>query len=500
MKMPFKFKKNIKKLHVAALAITATLSFATSANSDTASAVSLQTCYADGLPDRAKCGVITQPLNSNTPEQTIDIHFMVIPAIKPLYPDEAVMAFAGGPGQSAIESAAGFSRILKYARENRDIILVDQRGTGKSNLLQCELDDLATQFVMNDMALGFDLAKQDAIECRDKLNSDLSNYTTVAAAPDFEAVRAALGYKQLHLYGGSYGTRIALEYMRQFPQRVASSVLDGLAPSNQSLLAIGGAIEDSLAALFEQCQADAVCAQTYPNLKQTWLQLLQNLEQQPLEMTVRHPRSHQPIAITLTSNKLYSTVRMALYSHSTRAMVPLAITQVAKGNVDLIAAMMAQGEDIMGIALGMHQAILCGEDWAVLNDSQRAQYGKTFIGAMMIAGADVACPIWDVTPVTADYYQAVSSDIPTLLLSGGLDPATPARWAETAMVELSNATHLVAPFATHIVAGQSCGDKLVASFYDNKSTADFDTSCLQEDRRKQFFMNINGPASSQDKE
>ena len=98
MKLPFKFKKSIKKLSFAALAFSATMSASIYADTPNNSGVSLQTCYADGLPDRAKCGVITQPLNSNTPEQTIDIHFMVIPAIKPLYPDEAVMAFAGGPG------------------------------------------------------------------------------------------------------------------------------------------------------------------------------------------------------------------------------------------------------------------------------------------------------------------------------------------------------------------------------------------------------------------
>ena len=118
------------------------------------------------------------------------------------------------------------------------------------------------------------------------------------------------------------------------------------------------------------------------------------------------------------------------------------------------------------------------------------------MGKMMITGLDATCPIWNVSPVPSSYYEPVASDIPTLLLSGGLDPATPAKWADVAMEKLSNATHLVAPTATHIVAGQSCANKLIAKFYDEKTVGDFDISCLEEDTRKQFFMNINGPATA----
>ncbi|RRS07105.1 alpha/beta hydrolase [Pseudoalteromonas sp. J010] len=495
MKKPFNIKKNLVKLAAVPLLISAALPLRAAT-----SAVELAPCYAKHLSDRVQCGKLSQPLSDEKQDQKIDIHFMVIPAIKPLYPQEAILAFAGGPGQSATSIAANFERILKYARENRDIILVDQRGTGKSNLLQCGLDDLASQFAADDTLLGLDFYKEDTIECKEKLATDLSDYTTPAAAKDFDAVRKALGYSKLHLYGGSYGTRIALEYMRQFPDSVASAVLDGLAPSNQSLLAIGGAIEDSLNALFKQCQSDKKCSQAYPNLAQRWQSLLTQVEQTPLKVSVLHPRTSQPLDMTMTKSKLYGAIRIALYAHPSRVLIPLAISEASKGNVLPLVGMMAPNEDGMDLALGMHQAIVCGEDWARLSGADKEKYSKNYIGKTMVEGLDITCPIWDVKPVSDSYYDPVESDIPTLLLSGGLDPATPAKWAEVAMEKLTNATHLVAPTATHIVASQSCANKLIAKFYDEKAVGDFDTSCLQEDTRKQFFMNINGPASIADKE
>jgi pimeloyl-ACP methyl ester carboxylesterase len=287
--------------------------------------------------------------------------------------------------------------------------------------------------------------------------------------------------------------------MRQFPDSVASAVLDGLAPNNQSLMAIGGAIEESLNALFAQCEADKKCANNYPNLKQQWQSLLEQVGQTPIEVSVLHPRTSKPLAMTMTKMKLFSAIRMALYSHTSRALVPLAISEATKGNLAPLVGMMAPSEDGLGLAMGMHQAIVCGEDWPRLTAADKAKYSENYMGKMMITGLDATCPIWNVSPVSSSYYEPVASDIPTLLLSGGLDPATPAQWAEVAMEKLKNATHLVAPTATHIVAGQSCANKLIAKFYDEKTVGDFDTSCLEEDTRKQFFMNINGPATA-DKE
>ncbi|MCF2908242.1 alpha/beta hydrolase [Pseudoalteromonas sp. DL2-H2.2] len=454
----------------------------------------LTPCYTKGLADRLMCGSVEQPLSANNSEK-ISIHFAVIPAIKQVHPTEAIMAFAGGPGQSAIEVAAVFARVLRYAREERDIILVDQRGTGKSTLLQCDMDPLEAQFAFNDDALPiFEYSREETQKCKSKLNTDLSHFTTVAAASDFEAVRKALGYQKLHLFGASYGTRIAQEYMRRYPQAVASATLDGVVPMQQSLVAIGDAIDDSLQAIFSDCANKANCRGQYPQLEQQYQMLLTQLEAQPASVQVPHPRTHNTIPLVLTQSKVRSAIRMALYSHTTRALVPLAISEAAKGNYLPLVGLMGSDSGFGSLAMGMHSAIVCAEDWPLLTEQARARFSASYFGRMMIESLDASCPVWQVEAVGKDFYQPLSTDIPTLLLSGGLDPATPPGWAELAMVKMKNARHLVAEQATHGVAAQSCADKLVAEFINHTEPKELDASCLEKAAVRRYFMNPNGPA------
>ncbi|WP_404338686.1 alpha/beta hydrolase [Pseudoalteromonas mariniglutinosa] len=457
----------------------------------------LTPCYMEGLADRLLCGSIRQPLSDNPAEGDIAIHFAIIPAIKASYPDEAVLGFAGGPGQGAIDIAAIFNRNLRFARETRDIILVDQRGTGYSHQLQCDSDDLQTQFAFNDVIS--DLQAQSAAEtqkCKDKLNVDFSHFTTSMAAKDFDAVREALGYKGFHLYGVSYGTRIAQEYMRQFPNAVITSTLDGVAPMQQSLVAIGTAIDESLEALFSRCAADTSCIEHYPNLKTTFIALLNELEKQPVTTQIKHPRTHQDITFTITKAKFFAAMRMALYSHTTRAIIPLAITKAAEGDYSSLAGLMASADLTQTLALGMHNAVVCGEDWPQLNPQVRQQYSQTYVGNLMIEGLDTICPILQVKAVDKGFYQPLQTATPTLLLSGARDPATPPSWAELAMVGMTNATHLVAPTATHGIGSQTCAPKIIAQFIAQKSMQNIDTNCIKDKNEKPFFININGVATT----
>ncbi|KAF7786271.1 hypothetical protein PRUB_a0781 [Pseudoalteromonas rubra] len=454
----------------------------------------LTPCYTKGLPDRLMCGSVEQPLSAKDNNEKISIHFAVIPAIKQVHPSEAILAFAGGPGQSAIEVAAVFARVLRYAREDRDIILVDQRGTGKSTLLQCDMDPLEAQFAFNDDALPiFEYSRAETQKCKTKLNTNLSHFTTVAAASDFEAVRLALGYQKLHLFGASYGTRIAQEYMRRYPQAVASATLDGVVPMQQSLVAIGEAIDDSLQAIFTDCADTTDCSQQYPQLEQQYQTLLTKLEVQPASVQIPHPRTHRSISLVLTQNKVRSAIRMALYSHTTRALVPLAISEANRENYLPLVGLMGSDTAFGSLAMGMHSAIVCGEDWPALTAEERARFSATYFGRMMIESLDASCPIWQVDAVEKSFYQPLTTEIPTLLLSGGLDPATPPEWAELAMVNMEHARHLIAAEATHGVAAQSCADKLVAEFIDHGELKTLDASCLDKTAVRRYFMNPNGP-------
>lgn len=493
MKIMFNLRKSLIKLIILPILIAG--STAVLADNNEKTQPLLTPCYMEGLADRLMCGSISQPLSQNPADGNIDIHFAVIPAIKPSYPDEAVLGFAGGPGQGAIDLAAIFNRNLQFARETRDIVLIDQRGTGYSNKLQCDSDDLQAQFAFNEAIVDLQtLSAQETKKCKDKLNIDLSHFTTPVAAKDFEAVRKALGYNGFHLYGVSYGTRIAQEYTRQFPSSVITSTLDGVVPMQQSLVAIGEAIDSSLLALFNRCEASAPCAQQYPNLQAEFTALLAKLDAQPIEAQVLHPRTHETITLAVTKTKFFGAIRMALYSHSRRAIVPLVITQTAKGNYSALAGLMAGADMSEMLAMGMHNAIVCGEDWPQLNTHTRQQYNKTYVGSLMIEGLDIMCPILNVTAVDKSFYQPLSSSTPTLLLSGERDPATPPSWAELAMVNMSEATHLVSPTATHGMGSQTCAPKIIAQFIDQKSMQDIDTDCIKDKNDKPFFMNINGVA------
>lgn len=462
--------------------------------------VQLVPCYAKDLPDRLLCGTLQQPLSAkavkDAENQTISIHFAIIPAIKPLYPTEAVLAFAGGPGQSAFDAAAVFAQALRYARENRDILLVDQRGTGKSGLLQCDGMDLVSQFAFDESTADIvALAKTDTLACKEKLQVDLSHYTTVAAASDFEAVRQALGYQKLHLYGGSYGTRMAQEYMRQYPAAVVTATLDGVVPFNQSLGALGAASDASVAALYAYCEASETCHRQFPRARQQLQQLIQQLDAAPVSTRVRHPRTFALIDLTLTRAKLQQAIRFALYSNNSRALLPYTIEQALAGDYSPLVGLMLSQDIVQQLSVGVNFAVVCAEDVPFWTAESRAEFAKSYLGRTWMQSAEASCAVWQTPAVDVAYTQPLQTATPVLLLSGGLDPVTPPAWAELAMSQMPNARHLVAPHATHIVASQSCAPKLISQFINQQSAANLDASCLNQELRKPFFTNANGVAS-----
>ncbi|MDP4530170.1 alpha/beta hydrolase [Alkalimonas delamerensis] len=473
-----------------------------------ARSATLEPCHAKGLSDRMLCGRIEQPLStdSNASDQgSISIHFAVLPAIKPVYPHEAVLAFAGGPGQSAFDAAASFEHSLRYARETRDIVLVDQRGTGRSGLLQCDSMDLVTQFALDETSIDMAaLIRSEMKTCQQQLQVDLQHYTTQAAASDFEAVRIALGYHKLHLYGGSYGTRMAQEYMRQYPEAVLSATLDGVVPFQQSFAAMGLASDASLAALYRDCETSTACSKSFPAASQQLQQLITQLEQAPIHTQVRHPRTFERIELTLTRSKLQQALRFGLYSNSTRALIPLAVEKASQGDYSALVGLMLAQDMVTDLSVGVNTAVVCAEDWPFWTEENRAYYSGSYLGHEWMEAVDNICPIWQLTPVAADFLQPLSTDIPVLLLSGGLDPVTPPEGAELAMAEMRHAKHLIAPEATHIVASQSrCAPKLISQFISEQSVEALDGSCLEQPLRQPFLTNANGiamptaPASTQ---
>lgn len=446
------------------------------------------TCYVEGVSDRLNCGFVTVPENPNKPDgKQIQVHYVVLPAVKNVNHEEALLAIAGGPGQSAIDNAAGFDAMLSKVRQQRDILLIDQRGTGRSNLLTCD------EGAQSPLSFDDDNAdtKAETQKCLAKIDADVTQYGSLNAIKDFEAVRQHLGYKKLHIYGISYGTRMAQLYMRLYPAHLATVTLDGIVPMQQSVLEIGASIDRGFDLLFKDCQETTACHAQFPELKAEFDQVAASLAKAPVMENVYDPVTGEKTMLTMTRGKFYGSIRMALYQANVRALVPHAIHQAAKHNFQPILGLYSLTIDNAGMAMGMHASVVCGEDMHRITPAMREQAQHSFMGKTMLEGLEATCEVWKVPAVDDSFSEPISSDIPTLLLSGEIDPATPPSWGELAMEKLTNAKHFVAPYATHGVAYQSCANNLIADLVRSGSVNDLDGECLKKDVRRSFYLNAS---------
>ncbi|WP_375335709.1 alpha/beta hydrolase [Shewanella sp. VB17] len=447
-------------------------------------------CYLEGLSEQLTCGFITVPENANRPQaKQIQIHYAVLPSIKNSNHDDAFLAIAGGPGQSAIDNAAFFNSTFSKIRQNRDILLIDQRGTGRSNALNCEVDNTESTLAANEA--DFDITKETQT-CLDNLaDSDVTQYGSLNALQDFEAVRQHLGYQKLHVYGISYGTRMAQLYMRHYPKVLSTVTLDGVVPMKRSVLDIDNAISRAIKLLIEDCTNNNLCNARYANIEAELHAIDDILALAPVIKQISDPLTSEATQLTMTRAKFTGAIRMALYVPNIRALIPHAIHQAANGNYLPILGLQALNLDSTGIAMGMNTSVVCGEDWQPLTPSQRDEANKTYFGQEMIASFEQSCSVWNMPAVDERFSAPVSSHIPTLLLSGRLDPATPPSWGEIVMEKLTNAKHFIAPYATHGVAGQSCGNDIIAQLVDTGSVSELDSKCLHKDVSRNFYLNAS---------
>ena len=473
---------------VAVAILLANHSVADTADTLVAAPAKTTTCYLDGLDEQFQCGKISVPENPKQPDgKQIDIHFAILPAIKNTHPDEALLAIAGGPGQSAIENAAGFDRMLTKVRQQRDILLIDQRGTGQSNILSCDDGDL------NALNINEDDLDMLAIteECLAGIDADVTQYGSNTALKDFEAVREFLGYTKLHLYGISYGSRMAQLYMRHYPEALATVTLDGVVPMQQSVVAIGSSIERGLNVLWRDCKSNPECQQQFPDLVDEYNKVDQQLADAPISQKVRDPQTDEPSDFLLTRSKYSGAIRMAMYMPNTRSLIPHAIHQAAQGNYQPILGIYSLTANSTGIAMGMHASVVCGEDIHRITEQMRKDAKESYISSSMLDGLEKTCEAWPTKQEDDSFSNPIDSDIPTLLLSGELDPATPPNWGALAQEKLTKSKHFIAPYATHGVAYQSCGNDLIAQLVDQGSIKEIDGECLQKDVRRSFYLNAN---------
>ena len=438
-------------------------------------------CRVEGMPNELQCGVVQRPLDPTRPNgPVIEVHYLVVPAMARNKQPDAVLLLAGGPGQSAIDVAPAVISRLSRLNNRRDLVFIDQRGTGRSAPLQCP-DESRLPVQQNvDLQQQLDRLRQCGAALAKLPHGDMRFFTTTLAMQDFEAVREQLGVPQWNLIGASYGTRAALEYARQFPQRVRRSVLDGVAPPDMVLpVSFSTDGQAALDALLSACEADTkgpfACANRFAHLRQQWGALLTSL---PRRVLVNHPVTGQVESVELTRAALLRLIRAPLYAPSSSSALPAAIESAANGNFSgLVGLSGAMGNRKSNrLAMGMHFAVVCAED--VPQIAKAGQKTGPDFGLADAQMYESVCAFWPRGDVPQAFYTVPPARSPVLLLSGGTDPVTPPRHgARVAQALGEKAQHVVVEQAGHGVMGAGCMRDVVYRFI----VAPTDATALPQD-------------------
>lgn len=419
----------------------------------------------------------------------IDLHIVVLPAISRKPASDPLFFLAGGPGEAASESFLIVSSAFEAINQKRDIVLVDQRGTGQSHALQCQ--DTGGEEIS---AYDSKQVKAAVQHCLTNLVADPRFYTTAIAMDDLDQVRQALGYEQINLYGVSYGTRAALAYMRQYPQHVRSAILDGVAPPNWTLGPDSAKnAQQALNNLFDRCIQEPACKEAYPNLRSEFQSLLNDLKTMPAHLSIPDPTSGEKRDITVDQDSFASTIFNMSYTSETAALLPLLVhTASIRNDLSLIAAQGLSDTETVSARLseGMRFSVMCSEDipFFPANLVETGYLGDNFIRSFR----DV-CSIWPRGEIPANFKDPVTSSAPVLILSGADDPVTPPANGELAASTLSNHLHLVVAGQGHVNIFRGCIPRLVNSFIEKGSAVGLNTACVQEIDAMPFFINFSGP-------
>lgn len=463
---------------------------APTASGQPAAALALTDCLlttpGGGGQVKAQCGTLTVPEDRAQPGgRQIPLRVAVVPAVSRSPQPDPLFLLAGGPGQAATEAFPAMFSAFDRINQTRAIVLVDQRGTGRSNPLRC-LDP-------EDETLQAEAEVIAALQaCPAKLDADLRFYTTEIAMQDLDDVRAALGYAKINLYGSSYGTRAALAYLRRYPERVRAVILDAVVdPDFRLFLRAAQDGQRALDLVFQRCAADPACQAAFPDLPAEFAGLLARLDQAPLELQLPNPATGAPLKLTLTRPILTNIVFGALYAPEFVALLPLSVhTAYTAGDYG---PLLAQAYSLdAGLYDGMLYAVACSEDAPRISAADAVAAANATFGDRT-AALRAVCAQWPAGAVSADFYTPVQSAVPALLLSGEADPITPPPYAAQVAAGLSNNLNVVAPGMGHGILIRGCVDRLATDFINQGTLAGLDAGCVQAIQPPPFFVSFTGP-------
>lgn len=438
----------------------------------------LTACNDEDLGDRALCGTVTVAEDRSQPEgRTIDLEVVLIPAVKregraPLF------LLAGGPGQAATDLAGLALGPWASVLETRDAVLVDQRGTGGSNLIDCE--SRAAEDPSWSFGQLFDPANiRDCFE-RASDHADVTLYSTPHVVADLEEVRRKLGYDKVILWGGSGGTRTALVWMQNHPGVVEAAMLDGVTPTYfRSPSGFARWAQDSLDRVFEDCAADSRCSEAYPDLARSFDEVLALFDDGPVETSIRRDDGTE-VPVQMYRGDFGYAIRGILYSSRGIRVLPGMIHEAAlTSDVAAFAQRFWQRDVVLRpvVSFGVHLSVGCTEDVPFLDRARLEDWtAGTFLDTYLIDEYSAACEEWRGGDLPDGYFEPVDVDVPVLLVSGYYDPSTPSQLAEEVAGHLPNSRHIVVRNEAH-GSGFGCARPAAIAFLESGSLEDLGPTC-----------------------
>ncbi|MBV8876286.1 MAG: alpha/beta fold hydrolase [Gammaproteobacteria bacterium] len=444
----------------------------------------------------AECGVLQVPENPAAPEgRQIGLRIARVAAISRRKQPDPLIVLAGGPGAAAIGFYASVAPAFARIQRDRDIVLIDQRGTGGSNPLECpEPEELTGPPSPKEIAAA-------ARSCLASLSAraDVAWYTTSAAVQDLERARAALGLERINLYASSYGTRVALQYLRRFPARTRSVVLDGVVPIDQPMGAATAIdAEAALGGILRRCAADAACRDRFGDPHGDYQAVRAALRLSTVPISAHDPLTGEDRSFEFGAAHLASVLRLLSYTSEYAALLPL-LLHAASAQEDYAPLasqyLMVERAYAQSIATGMHNSVVCAEDVPLFADQaiDRARLASTYLGTRQLDGLEAVCRVWPRGAVDVDLRAPLHSEVPALLLSGSEDPATPPAYAHAVAGAFTHHLDLVLEGFGHGQLTAPCVDRIMAQFLGSGAVESLDASCVRAVRPLAFFTSRNGP-------
>ncbi|HEY2361265.1 MAG TPA: alpha/beta hydrolase [Candidatus Angelobacter sp.] len=457
------------------------------AANESSSRLSLHHCELPDIQGDIRCGTYEVFEDRSAKSgRTIKLKVVVLKSLGSKPAPDAIFPLHGGPGAPATDLVELANGILGPVRQDHDLVFVDQRGTGGSNPLTCDVADDT-----NDLTSFFgDILPPDKVRaCREKLqeHADLRLYTTPIAVDDLDEVRAALGYDKIDLVGLSYGTIASQVYMRQHPEHVRSAFLVGVAtPNIKQPLLFPRSAQHAMDLLFADCTADETCHSAFPRLQEEFGVVLSRFNHGPLPVEMIDPVSKKRVQVKLSRSSFVEGIRLAMYSTFSQQFVPKIIHQAYEKDYVPFEEAAVHLSPGASVARGVYFTITCSEGVPFITAKELVDETKnTYVGPERVERHITACKNWPKGNIDSSYLEPVKSDLPVLMISGEVDGSSPTWFGESALKFLPNGRQLKIRYLGHQFEGDCLRD-IFTSFIMDGSAKNLDSSCTEKIRRPPF--------------